>query len=46
MPFILVTDDGDTAPDEPALHGVPLMTKGMSTAELNRAMLRTFGGAP
>jgi DNA-binding NarL/FixJ family response regulator len=46
VPFLLVTDDGDTAPAEPALRGAPLLTTGTSTAELNRAMMRAFGGAP
>jgi DNA-binding LytR/AlgR family response regulator len=46
VPFILVTDDGDTAPDEPARRGTPLMTRGTSTAELHRAMMRAFAGAP
>jgi hypothetical protein len=46
VPFILVTDDGDTTPAEPALRGALLMTKGTATAELHRAMVRTFGGAP
>jgi DNA-binding NtrC family response regulator len=47
VPFILVTAYGDAAPpDEPALHGAPLMTTGTATAELHRAMMRTFGGAP
>ena len=46
VPFILVTDDGVTVPDEPALRAAPLVTRGTATAELHRAMMRTFGGAP
>jgi ABC-type sugar transport system substrate-binding protein len=46
VPVILVTDCEDTAPDEPALRGAPLVATGTATAELHRAMVRTFGGAP
>ena len=46
VPFLLVTDCEDTAPDEPALHGAPLVTTGAATEELHRAMARAFGGAP
>ena len=46
VPFILITDSGEAAPDEPALRDAPLVTTGTATAELHRAMMRAFGGAP
>ena len=44
VPFLLVTASGEAVPDEPALRAASVVTTGASTAGLDRAMARAFGG--